>query len=449
VALGAGVSLRKILLPFWALAIAIGVALGFLVLHILTTAVLDSYQNMRFEQISREAGSVISAVRREVEMALAKRSAPFAMAEARDELTEVLNKYHQPWWGVLNVRAVDLSNRVVTATVPDLVGTTDTCAAKVGIARGMDGNFSHGEENPGPHCLLQAVRWKGQIIGGVGLHRTMSSVNAEIRAARRKMITVVLGAFALLYLSIGLLVHHAGREIRHIQELKERNERLAAMGNLAAGVAHEIRNPLNTLSLTFQYIERLLRGSPSPETAAEITQNFHIVHKEMSRLTSIVDNFIRLAKPPDLKLETVRLAELVEDTLALFRQECAREGIQVAAEVPPELSTRMDREAMRQCFVNTARNAIQAMKGGGTLRVAASVGRGFVRISFFDTGTGVSAENLPRVFEPYFTTKPDGLGIGLAMTRNIVLAHHGTIDLQSQEGKGTTVIIELPTGPSA
>jgi signal transduction histidine kinase len=230
---------------------------------------------------------------------------------------------------------------------------------------------------------------------------------------------------------------------RSAQQIIE-SERLNALTLLAAGVAHEIGNPLNSLHIHLQLMERQahkLDRAPREE----LQESIAIARSEVNRLDSIVTQFLRAIRPSKPELHPENVNTIVEETLRFFTPEIQDRDIVVEQELRSDLPLlQIDRDQMKQAFYNVIKNSLQAMKRHGTLRIRTDRDDTHVLISFIDTGSGMSAENLGRVFEPYFTTKPSGTGLGLLIVRRIVREHGGELSIESSEGKGLTLTIRLP-----
>jgi two-component system, sporulation sensor kinase E len=230
---------------------------------------------------------------------------------------------------------------------------------------------------------------------------------------------------------------------RSAQQIIE-SERLNALTLLAAGVAHEIGNPLNSLHIHLQLMER---QAHKLDRAAreELEESIDIARSEVNRLDSIVTQFLRAIRPSKPELHPENVNTIVQETLRFFTPEIQDRNIVVEQELRSDLPPlQIDRDQMKQAFYNVIKNSLQAMKRGGTLRIHTNRDDTHVLISFIDTGSGMSAENLGRVFEPYFTTKPSGTGLGLLIVRRIVREHGGELSIESSEGKGLTLTIRLP-----
>jgi signal transduction histidine kinase len=230
---------------------------------------------------------------------------------------------------------------------------------------------------------------------------------------------------------------------RTVQETIE-SERLNALMLLAAGVAHEIGNPLNSLHIHLQLMERTVQKLPDG-AKEDLEQSIEVARSEVNRLDSIVTQFLRAIRPsrPELRPENVNT--IVEDAVRFFTPELQDREIVVEQELRSDLPLlQIDRDQMKQAFYNVIKNSLEAMHRRGSLRIRSDLDDTHVVLQFVDTGGGMSAEKLSRVFQPYFTTKPSGTGLGLLIVRRIVREHGGELYIESSEGKGFTLTIRLP-----
>jgi signal transduction histidine kinase len=216
--------------------------------------------------------------------------------------------------------------------------------------------------------------------------------------------------------------------------------KLATIGELTASIAHELNNPLQTVSLRVELLSTRFSGDPIAFEALSV------VEKELDRMTNLVKNLLQLSRREEQRISTVNVAEELEKTIELLHYHLKKCGIEVREDFEagiPMISA--DPEQLRQVFLNLLTNASDAMPSGGTLLLRVRGGQNLL-IEFVDTGTGIAAADLPRVMETFFTTKPPGkgTGLGLPICRRIVEAHGGTISIESEPGKGTTVRIVLP-----
>jgi len=226
-----------------------------------------------------------------------------------------------------------------------------------------------------------------------------------------------------------------------------RRDRLSAMGELASTVAHEVRNPLNAIAMSAQRLRReFLATGPTASDAdrAEIEQLLGVVEQESGRINRIVQQFLDFARPPRLAPRPTDLGTLVSQVVEASRAMAATRGVSVEADTAHAREARVDPDQLRQALHNLVTNAVDATPDAGTVRVASRSGSREHTIEVRDTGTGIDPQVLPRIFDLYFTTKPRGTGIGLAVTQQIVTAHGGTIEVDSQPGAGTLMRITVP-----
>lgn len=233
-------------------------------------------------------------------------------------------------------------------------------------------------------------------------------------------------------------------ETRRSTEKTIESERFNALTLLAAGVAHEIGNPLNSLHIHLQLMERKVRKLDG-KVKDELQEAIAISRAEITRLDSIVTQFLQAIRPSRPVLHPENVNAIVEEALRFFAPEIEDRDIVVEAELRPDLLLiELDRDQMKQAFYNVIKNSFEAMKRRGILRIRTDMDATHVNVSFTDTGGGMSAESLSRVFEPYFTTKSSGSGLGLLIVRRIVREHGGEMAIESNEGKGLTLTIRLP-----
>jgi signal transduction histidine kinase len=233
-------------------------------------------------------------------------------------------------------------------------------------------------------------------------------------------------------------------ESRRSAEQTLESERLNALTLLAAGVAHEIGNPLNSLHIHLQLMERKVReleGTPRQE----LQESIAIARTEIARLDSIVSQFLKAIRPTRPQLQPENVNAIIEEAVRFFAPEIKDRDVVVEQELRSDLPLlELDRDQMKQAFYNVIKNSLEAMKRRGILRIRSDLEDTHVVIRFIDTGGGISAEHLSHIFEPYFTTKPTGSGLGLLIVRRIVREHGGELSVQSTEGKGLTLTIRLP-----
>ncbi len=235
--------------------------------------------------------------------------------------------------------------------------------------------------------------------------------------------------------------------MKQFQELKEtkdqlvQSEKLAALGTMAAGIAHEIRNPLTSLQL---FVQMMAERYDDREFREKFTQ---IVPPEIDRLNRIVNDLVSFAKPAKLIKEPLQINDILDKTIRLSEISFKKLNVKVVKEFSEVPMVTVDPQQMMQIFLNLIMNGAQAMPNGGTLTVKTYYVDDFIKkvcIDIKDTGVGISEENLKKLFAPFFTTKEGGTGLGLAITRRIVEEHKGEVKIKSKVGEGTTFTVELP-----
>lgn len=219
------------------------------------------------------------------------------------------------------------------------------------------------------------------------------------------------------------------------------SERLAALGRITAGVAHEVKNPLNSMRL---WLENLKESLP-PDSDSGAKQAVQVLDKEIDRLDAVVKRFLDFTRPMDVRLEPTQLAELLGEVLEIAQPQMQKANIHVAQLLPIDVpEVYVDRALLKQAVLNLVLNAGESMPGGGQLRLVLSRRGEMAEISVGDTGKGIPPEHRQKIFQLFFTTRPGGSGIGLASTFRIVQLLNGSIDFTTEVGKGTTFRIELP-----
>ncbi len=375
--------------------------------------------------------------------------------------------------GVAAVTLMDRDLTVLAASDPATVGRREEDAflrgaLQAGTPSGRRHVRADGRE---VYEVVKTFALEGKQVGLVRLDLSTEGLTAVARQAQRSILTYSLG---LLLVGIGGAVAIFWIQAKHLAERRAleaavaQEQRLSAVGNLAAGVAHEIRNPLNAISIGLQRLKKEFAPAES-DARAEYARFVEIMHAEVGRLNTIVERFLTLARPSRLTLTEEPLGGVLEEVLALLSGQASAQGIQVVGDLRLEQArVKMDRQQLTHAFMNVLLNAIQAMPDGGTLtvrgkaisdfgfRVSESATgyplgapRSAIAIEVEDTGPGISPENLDRIFEPYFTTREGGTGLGLAIAHKIIQEHHGSIRMDSTPGSGATFEIVLPVAEPA
>jgi signal transduction histidine kinase len=242
------------------------------------------------------------------------------------------------------------------------------------------------------------------------------------------------------FVFVGQSRHH--ERVRALERALTRQERLAALGHLAAGVAHEVRNPLNAVGMG---IQRLQAEFSPVEGEEEFRHLCTVMRGEVARLNGIVQDFLQLARAPVLQPEPVLAATLLNEVAALMETEATAQEIRLTLQVPEGLPPLVvDRQQLKQALINLLLNAIQATPPGGSVQMAATAETEALCLIVSDSGSGIAPEIKDRIFDPYFTTKLQGTGLGLPIALRIIQAHGGTLDVSHAPGGGTLVEVHLP-----
>jgi len=229
--------------------------------------------------------------------------------------------------------------------------------------------------------------------------------------------------------------------IKTVQSLVSYSAKLAALGRLTSGVAHEVKNPLNAMMIHVELLkERLEDAGP------DVKQSLEVIGGEIRRLDRVVQGFLKFMRPQELTLKPVDLNAVLQSVGALLEAESQSHGVRFVLDLDAALpAVSADEELLRQAFINILQNAVQAMSQGGAVRIRTRAeGLDWVRVVVTDQGVGIAAEDLDKIFKLYYTSKPGGSGIGLSVVYRILQLHDGTVEAKSQAGRGTAMIVRLP-----
>jgi len=276
------------------------------------------------------------------------------------------------------------------------------------------------------------------------LGESISEKQMECEFTQNKIVPVSISASKIIneegqFVGQVLIIRDLG-EVRRLQDEIRRKEKLAAIGGLAAGVAHEIRNPLSSIKgIASYYKSKFDDGSEDKEMAG-------VMIEEVDRMSRVISELLEFARPMKLNRKPSDMNELLKRSTRLVEQEAAAKKVKIQLNLTSDsVEADVDPDRLTQCFLNLFLNALQAMKSGGRLTVSSSAGvNENVAIDIKDNGSGISAEDLSKIFDPYFTTKPKGTGLGLAIVHKIIEAHQGQIKVRRALGQGTVFSITLP-----
>ncbi len=245
-----------------------------------------------------------------------------------------------------------------------------------------------------------------------------------------------------------LIVFSDITERRKREARLRRAESLASLTTLAAGVAHEIKNPLGSIGIHIQLIQKSLNkhGCLEKETA---DRYLDVINEEIERLNGIVVDFLFAVRPMDTDMKKTDLNQVILDLVEFVKYEAAESNVQVKTELGSSIcKVEIDEKYIKQALINIIKNGIAAMEDGGTLTLSTWENSGYVHIDITDTGVGIPEEKVAKIFEPYYTSKEFGSGLGLTVVYKVVREHGGEISVQSKEGRGTTFTISLPVPES-
>jgi signal transduction histidine kinase len=279
---------------------------------------------------------------------------------------------------------------------------------------------------------------------GLGLARSKFLKSLIVRSALFLLVALLLLYYLLIYNNYQLLAREhqvIKKDVQRLEEEKQVSERLTAMGQLASGVAHEIRNPLNSIRMISQRLRMEFEPRSDGEEYERLTR---VIQSESDRINRIVSDFLRFARPQPLRKEMLDPGGCLRETLELLQPRLEAVGCKLVVSVPQLPALPVDCDRLKQVFLNLLENALEAVGAEGRIEVSAEKKERFLVFRIRDNGRGIAAEDLPKIFNLYFTTRAEGSGIGLAVVHQIISDHGGSVQVESQPGEGTTFIIYLP-----
>jgi two-component system sensor histidine kinase HydH len=288
----------------------------------------------------------------------------------------------------------------------------------------------------------------GYVAGVFELIQDLTTQYESIVKFQYLVFAVSILIMGLIFLALLLIVHKAeklieqrAREQRELEEQLHQAERLAALGEMVAGVSHEIKNPLGIIQSTAELLSGMNEASEAQRRLSGV------IKEESGRLNRIVTEFLDFARPQIPNVQPCHLDEIIQKNLSFLHPELERKGITVNTNLDGRsFPVRADQDLLYRAFLNIFLNAMQAMTEGGRITVTAQEEQDHCLVEIEDTGGGISPENLRRIFNPFFTTKEKGTGLGLSIVKKIIEGHKGTMAIESREGLGTTVRIRLLRG---
>jgi signal transduction histidine kinase len=292
-------------------------------------------------------------------------------------------------------------------------------------------------EGPCPHCMMDATFKSGQP--------QRATVRVDDQGGTP--VTIEINTYPL--------TNEAGDVVRGIEILHDVSEReqmmhelvqtraLALLGKYCAELTHEIKNPLNSIAIQIHLMQRFAEQARG-KLKEDMQDTVRVLREEVERLNNLSREYLQITKAPPLEMRIGSIPELLNETIELVRPMLSLSKVVLKTEIQNNLQEILvDRDRMKQVFLNIINNAVDAMPGGGTLTITAAAGPSSVSVSFADTGSGIPPETSSKVFEPFFSTKQSGTGLGLTLAKNIVEAHGGAVCFKNR-GTGAMFTVEIP-----
>ena len=351
--------------------------------------------------------------------------------------------------GILYISVQDTSLNTLAHTDSTLIGRKEEDVFLKNSLQGIKAFSRHYQPFRGEEVfeVVKSFSLKDQTMGLIRIGYSQKEVR-PVLSQIKKNVALSISFFLILGISaITLIWVNQNRHLRKMKELEDRiqlTERLSSLGHLAAGVAHEIRNPLNAMGMGLQRLKR--EFLPQDESKKEEYISFiELILKETRRVNEIIEQFLTLSRPFQLNLRRSSLQDLLKNLITLFQEEASSGGITLQAEIPSDIpSIQMDPERLTQAFINIMKNGMQAMAQGGTFRIESRSLKEKVEVILSDSGSGIPPEQMEKIFNYYYTTKEKGVGLGLPIAHRIIEAHGGQLKIESRVGSGTKVTVTLP-----
>jgi signal transduction histidine kinase len=463
------------------------IMLSLLVIAMLTLFVMNQFsQNELVQEIQDSSTEVSKAIQLSVEDLTSE-------ADIESRLKEYMKEASKK--GITEIDIISNEGEIINSSNPDKVGKRrEIKKQEKGLkasrnVKGLEGSSMR------PYDMLVPVIVGDEQLGFIQIHMLLDNIRAiqHTNFLRRLTATCILfavGIFLIIFLARKYTspIHRLVAEVKKVSagdlsvtfpvnssdeigelaqsfnemvgQLREREtlekrlyeaEHLSKVGQLASGIAHEIRNPLNYISLAIDHLKsELIQECGGRRGDLEVLTDK--IKEEVRRVNYMVINFMNYGRPLKLRTGSISYQEMVVGALPLLKEKLVQQHIEVVMDLAPDLPPMQgDRELLRNCLFNFVTNAAQAMPDGGTITLGAGydpAAESF-RLTFTDQGKGIAPEDLPKIFQPYFTTKEAGIGLGLAITERIIREHGGEILVESEVGKGTTFTVKLPTKKQA
>lgn len=363
------------------------------------------------------------------------------------EIQAALERYREAG-DLFNLRVSGADRRVVGALRPNQVGEEERTPLMLDALDGRPSTVFETKNGSRVYCVARPLRIGERVWGGFILYRDLEPTYAMLERTTQRVVwstTLILVAFIA---GCAMLLYRTSRVLRRAREHQQRLARLASLGTLAAGVAHEVRNPLNALALNVDYMRRRIRGTRTfTESTYELQQGLDLAHQEIRRLDQVLNDFAALGKPLELNSEPINLDRAIHRVIQILDPVAASKNVVFRLKLEAgNVNVRGDAVRLDQVLINLLKNAIEASTIGGTVEVSSCVDTNsrFVSVNVEDDGPGLSDEQRTLLFEPYQSTKRDGLGLGLFMSKRIVDAHQGILSAQSRLKGGTAFRVALP-----
>jgi signal transduction histidine kinase len=351
--------------------------------------------------------------------------------------------------GILYISVQDISLNTLAHTDPTFIGRREEDLFLKNSLQSDRVLSRHYQSDKGEEIfeVVKAFSLKDRTTGLIRIGYSPKEIQ-PVLSQIKKNVALSISFFLILGISaIALIWGNQNRHLRKMKEMEDRvqlAERLSSLGHLAAGVAHEIRNPLNAMGMGLQRLKR--EFLPTEEAKREEYISFiELILKEIRRVNEIIEQFLTLSRPFQLNLKESSLQDLLKQLVTLFQEEASSLGITLQAEISSDLPLiKIDPEKLTQAFINIMKNGMQATGQGGTLRIETKSLKEGVEVTISDSGSGIPPEQMEKIFNYYYTTKEKGVGLGLPLAHRIIEAHGGQLKIESRVGYGTKVTVTLP-----